>query len=309
MVPGLLPDSVFPLVTDVCFLWMKSYPPEMCTAICLFKDILISQVRVDLWCGDSTWHHLRTIVFWSDTISVRNHLNYLPPIRRGRNSLCRSWHCGCGLMKSHLAGCQSAGWAALSWWRSLDTQSRWNTPTMWETLLSQEGKHHLLRHLVFVTCCHQDSYSSMSLTKWTVSSYVNLNDGSLSPSHCAKHSIWCLLGDHCARKPNSFNQDKRGELQILHLLCYLFPSTTDIKWQKWWVRVRDSISRPVLLCISPLQITLEEKRMWLRTAELHSYVDGCHVPIIWTSKHICCTSQSAETECTFECQSSHLPRS
>lgn len=65
----------------------------MCTAICLFKDIEISQVRVDLWWGGSTWHRLRKIVFWSDTISVRNHLNYpcpFPSIQRGRNGLCCS---------------------------------------------------------------------------------------------------------------------------------------------------------------------------------------------------------------------------
>lgn len=138
--------SLSSCVFNVRFLWMKSHPPEMCIAICLFKDIVISQVRVNLWWGGSTWHRLLTIAFWPDTISVRKICilspHNPPPQSRGTETVCvapqrrRLWHCGCGLMKSRLAGCQSVGWALLSWWRSLDTQSRWNTHKMWDTLLS-----------------------------------------------------------------------------------------------------------------------------------------------------------------------------
>lgn len=200
---------------------MMSHPPEMCTAICLFRDIVIWQARVELWWGGSTQHQLLMVAFWSDTISVRKHLHPLyPPPResRGAEAVCVApqrhylWHCRYGLTESRLAGCQSVGWAPLSWWRSLETQSHSETHPRCETLVFLREENIIcsdiwcLWHFVIRTviqACHWQ--------KRTVSSYVNLNDGSLLPSHCAKHSIWGLLGSLC-KKPNSSDQDTRGEL-------------------------------------------------------------------------------------------------
>lgn len=116
--------SVFHLVSLMCTFCEWNHILQRCALpfACL-KILWFHRSGSTLWWGGSTWHHLLTIVFWSDTISVRNHS---PLQSGGAETACvaprrRLWHCGCGLMKSRLAGCQSGGWALLSWWRSLDT--------------------------------------------------------------------------------------------------------------------------------------------------------------------------------------------
>lgn len=214
-------------VFEELFLWMMTHkavwlPVHLRWQLfaCLPGDTEKWWAKVGLTLGGLAQHQRLNAAFCSDTIPVKRHLpssllfliSYLCVAYSSRHL----WHirsCRGGSMKSLLPERQSLKSDSALLLEIIGDQGKmairhqpiplWNTPTMWHAHRSWEEKHHLFRHLVFMTSCLRDGYSSTSLRKWTLSWSVNLNNAFIAISLCKKQHLSPFRGHFVHKQTQS----------------------------------------------------------------------------------------------------------